>query len=338
LKAVVLEHPGEFRYVEIDAPAPPVANEALVRVRRVGVCGTDLHAFEGKQPFFDYPRILGHELCVEILEATENPWGLEAGDCCAVEPYLHCGRCKSCGRGLTNCCLNLKVLGVSAEGGMREQFVLPLAKLHRSKFLTVDQLALVEMLSIGAHAVERAALTPDDDVLILGVGPIGLAVLEFVRVAGIDVSVMDVNEGRLEHCRTTLKIANCIDARDEPLAVLRDLKGGDLPTVVFDCTGNPASMLGALDYVTHGGKLVFVGLHRGDIRFSDPAFHLRETTLLASRNALARNFRTVIRLLEAGAIDVNRWITHRVACDSVAEQFPNWLAQKAGFRKAIVQW
>ncbi|MGH9430358.1 MAG: zinc-binding alcohol dehydrogenase family protein [Terriglobia bacterium] len=338
MKAVFLDQPGQFRLAEMAPPSAPGANEALVKVRRVGVCGTDLHAYEGKQPFFNYPRILGHELSVEILEAAENPWGLGAGDHCSVEPYLHCGRCKSCRRGLTNCCVNLKVLGVSTDGGMREQFIVPLAKLHRSKSLSLDQLALVEMLSIGAHAVERAALTQEDDVLILGVGPIGLAVLEFVRLAGGEVSVVDVNEARLDYCRKALGIPNCIDARNESLAALRDLKHGELPTVVFDCTGNSESMLGALDFMTHGGKLVFVGLFTGEIKFNDPAFHLRETTLLSSRNATARNFRYVIELLEAGAIEVERWITHRVSYSAVAESYPHWLAQTETFRKAIVEW
>ncbi len=338
MKAVYLDQPGQFRMTEIDPPAAPGAGEALVEVRRVGVCGTDLHAYEGKQPFFNYPRILGHELSVEILEAGENPFGLAARDRCSVEPYLHCGHCKSCRRGLTNCCVNLKVLGVSTDGGMRERFVLPLHKLHRSEWLSFDQLALVEMLSIGAHAVERADLKPEDDILILGVGPIGLAVLEFVRLAGLEVSVVDVNEARLNYCRKTLKIPNCIDARHEPLAVLRELKGGELPAIVFDCTGNPKSMLGALEFMTHGGKLVFVGLFPGEIKFNDPAFHLRETTLLSSRNATARNFRRVIRLLESGVIDVERWITHRVTYSEVAENYPVWLAQSENFRKAIVEW
>ncbi|HUY13492.1 MAG TPA: zinc-binding alcohol dehydrogenase family protein [Terriglobia bacterium] len=338
MKAVFLDQPGQFRVSEVDPPAPPGPGEALVATRRVGVCGTDLHAYEGKQPFFNYPRILGHELCVEVLEAGENDFEIAAGDRCSVEPYLHCGHCKSCRRGLTNCCVNLKVLGVSADGGMRERFVLPLRKLHPSKSLSFDQLALVEMLSIGAHAVERASLSQNDDVLILGVGPIGLAVLEFVRLAGLEVSVLDVNEARLDYCRRTLNIRNCIDARQEPLAALRELKHGELPTVVFDCTGNPKSMLGALDYMAHGGKLVFVGLFPGEIKFNDPAFHLRETTLLSSRNATAVNFRRAIRLLEAGVIDAERWITHRVAYSEVAEHYPVWLAQSSDFRKAIVEW
>ncbi|MGH9452525.1 MAG: zinc-binding alcohol dehydrogenase family protein [Terriglobia bacterium] len=338
MKAVFLDQPGQFRIAEMDPPAPPGTDEALVRVRRVGVCGTDLHAYEGKQPFFNYPRILGHELSVEILETAQNPFGLAPGDRCSVEPYLHCGQCKSCRRGLTNCCLNLKVLGVSTDGGMRERLTLPLHKLHRSNSLSLDQLALVEMLSIGAHAVERAALTPDDDVLILGVGPIGLAVLEFVRLAGLETSVADVNPARLDYCRKTLKIPNCIDARNEPLAALRDAKHGELPTVVFDCTGNPKSMLGALDFMAHGGKLVFVGLFPGEIKFNDPAFHLRETTLLSSRNATARNFRRVIRLLESAVIGAERWITHRVSYGQVAANYPRWLAQHENFRKAVVEW
>jgi 2-desacetyl-2-hydroxyethyl bacteriochlorophyllide A dehydrogenase len=338
VKAVFLDEPGQFRVAEIDAPPPPAPNEALVEVRRVGVCGTDLHAYEGKQPFFSYPRILGHELSVEIVEVGPNSYGLQAGDRCSVEPYLHCGQCKACRRGLTNCCSNLKVLGVSTDGGMRQRFALPIQKLHPSKALSLDQLALVEMLSIGAHAVERASLSQEDDVLILGVGPIGLAVLEFVRLAGLEVAVVDVNPARLDYCRQTLNVPHCLNAQNEPLAALRELKHGELPTVVFDCTGSPASMLGALDFMAHGGKLVFVGLFPGEIKFQDPVFHLRETTLLSSRNARAANFRRVIRLLEAGVIDAERWITHRSGYREVAGNYPQWLAQNANFRKAMIEW
>ncbi|MGH7867785.1 MAG: alcohol dehydrogenase catalytic domain-containing protein, partial [Candidatus Dormibacteraceae bacterium] len=245
MKAVVLEKPGqlELRNVnEVDGPKP---DEALVRVHRVGICGTDLHAFRGNQPFFSYPRILGHELGVEVLEVGNNDNGLKAGDRCALEPYLNCGHCIACRRGKPNCCVELKVLGVHLDGGMQEVLSVPARKLHKSDGLSFDQLALTEMLGIGMHAVDRAALLPDDVLLVVGAGPIGLAVIEFARLAGLEITVMDLNERRLAYCRDILKIERCINASRDPVAQLQELHHGELPTVVFDCTGSQESMTNA---------------------------------------------------------------------------------------------
>src|SRR5438046_1886544 len=154
MQTVVLEKPGLFALGSDHLPAISSPDEALVRVHRVGICGTDIHAYRGDQPFFTYPRIIGHELGVEIVQVGPNEAGLRAGDRCAVEPYLNCGSCIACRRGKTNCCARLQVLGVHTDGGMREYFTVPVRKLYRSEVLSLEQLALVETLGIGAHAVE----------------------------------------------------------------------------------------------------------------------------------------------------------------------------------------
>ena len=338
MKAIVLEKPGYLRMTDLKDPMTRKPEEAVVRVQRVGICGTDLHASQGSQPFFAYPRILGHELGVEIADIGKNEFGLKVGDRCALEPYINCGRCVACRRGKPNCCVELQVLGVHLDGGMQEQLVAPILKLHKSETLSFDQLALAEMLSIGLHAVQRASLSPDDVLLVVGAGPIGLAVIEFVRLAGLEVTVMDVNEKRLAYCRDSLKVANCIDAKGEPLSQLLEIHHGELPTVVFDCTGNPQSMMNAFCYVAHGGKLIFVGLFVGDVTFNDPSFHSHEMTLISSRNATGLEFRRVLRMMESGVIDAGRWVTHHVHYSSVADQFPHWVHSDDEFRKALVEW
>jgi threonine dehydrogenase-like Zn-dependent dehydrogenase len=185
MKAIRLEEPGRFAEVNLEAASAALkSDEALVRVHRIGVCGTDLHAFRGNQPFFTYPRILGHELGVEVLDLGTPAEGIRAGQYCAVEPYLNCGTCIACRRGKPNCCVKLSVLGVHTDGGMRENLVVPIRKLHLSKNLTLDQLALVETLAIGCHAVDRAGLEKGEFVLVIGAGPIGLAVVQFAMEAG----------------------------------------------------------------------------------------------------------------------------------------------------------
>lgn len=304
MRGIVLASPGELRALSTLEPPAPTSSEALVRVRQVGVCGTDYHAFHGNQPFFTYPRVLGHELGVEIVALGEDVNDLEVGDRCAVRPYLNCGRCPTCLQGKPNCCPFVRVLGVHVDGGMREYVAVPRSHLHRASTLTFEQLALVEPLAIGAHAVARAHLVAGERVLVVGVGPIGLAVTELALLAGAQVIIMDINEQRLAFCQHRWPTVTCLDARVNPIKTLQDLVGDDLPTAVFEATGNPASMQAAFSYVGYGGRMIFVGLFPGDVTFHDPLFHSREVTLLASRNALADDFERIIAALHSARVDV----------------------------------
>jgi len=340
VKAIVLQQPGQLKLCDLAAPAMAGPGEALVRVRRVGICGTDLHAFAGGQNFFSYPRIMGHELAVEVLQI--GPSDIDpapaVGDQCCVIPYLHCGECIACRRGKTNCCVEMQVLGVHVDGGMREQFTVPVDKLLPAADIPVEQLALVEMLCIGAHAVERARIAPGENALVIGAGPIGLAAAQFAKLAGAEVTVMEVNRKRLDFCAEVLGIDKRVDARDNPLTQLRQLLGGELPTVVFDCTGSARSMEAAFDFVAHGGILVLVGHIKGKIQFSDPHFHSRELTLLASRNAARADFLKVIKALRAGEIDLAPWISHQTTPENIVPEFPTWLDPATGVIKAMLSF
>ncbi len=339
MKTIVLEQPGLLRLADTTPPNEPGAGQALVRVRRVGVCGTDLHAFKGDQPFLSYPRVLGHELGVEVVAIgpVERQPELAVGDYCSVNPYLNCGHCSACRRGRPNCCLTLKVLGVHIDGGMRELIAVPIDKLHKSLTLALDQLALVEMLCIGAHAVRRAQLTPGEQVLVIGAGPIGLSVIQFAQIAGATVIGMEVSEHRREFCRRHLGVKRWADGRREALPQIQGLLSGELPTAVFDASGNAGSMMRAFNYVAHGGKLILVGLFQGDVTFHDPDFHRRELTLMSSRNATDDDFAQVIGLLEAEKIDVAPWITHRVAPEELPGAFPGWVTPESQLVKAMLE-
>lgn len=320
MKHIVLEEPGCFATGESPEPSPGPF-DAIVRVHRIGICGTDLHAFHGRQPFFNYPRILGHELGVEVVALGSEAIGPSIGNRCSVEPYLNCGNCIACRRGKPNCCEKLEVLGVHIDGGMRPLLRVPANKLHQSSNLSFDQLALVETLGIGAHAVERAAPQPDDIVLIIGAGPIGLGVVQFVAAARARFAVMDVSKARLDFCREHFGVASTIVPGPETETQLRNLFDGELPTVILDATGNAGSMASTFGLSANGGRIVFVGLFQGGVTFDDPNFHRRELTLLASRNALPRNFPAIISAIESGEIDTKPWITHRLTLDEVPQQF-----------------
>jgi 2-desacetyl-2-hydroxyethyl bacteriochlorophyllide A dehydrogenase len=338
MKIFRLEQPRVLTYGDGPEPARPGPGEALVRVHRVGVCGTDLHAYGGTQPFFTYPRIMGHELGVEVLEVGPGDVRVKPGDRCSVEPYLNCQKCIACRSGKPNCCSELRVLGVHVDGGMRERLVVPARKLHPSASLSFDQLALVETLGIGCHAVERARLEPGEFALVVGAGPIGLSVVQFAQEAGARVIVLDVNTARLEFCTRQLRAEHAINAAQEnPLDALRRITAGDLPTAVLDATGNPRSMAAAFDYPAPGGRLVLVGLFQGDVAFNDPNFHRRELTLLGSRNALPEDFGRILRLIEGGRIDTAPWITHRAPLAGALEAFPAWVLPATGVVKAMIE-
>lgn len=333
---IVLEKPGQF--VAVDRPEPAATpGSALVRVHRIGICGTDLHAFAGKQPFFSYPRVLGHELGVEVIDPGDAPNGLRAGDRCSVEPYLNCGHCIACRQGKPNCCSAIQVMGVHVDGGMRPLLRVPAVKLHKSDKLDYEQLALVETLGIGAHAVERAQLRKDDFVVVIGAGPIGLSVIQFAKVSGAKLAVMDVSDSRLEFCRRQLGVEHTVKGGPGALEELKRIGDGDLPTCVIDATGNPQSMMGAFELPAHGGRIVFVGLFQGDVTFNDPNFHRRELTVMGSRNSLPATFQEVIRLVEAGQVDTRPWITHRFQLADIPMVFPQQIAGNPGVLKSMIE-
>ncbi len=338
MKTIVLNQPGSLSLVDTDPSHQVQTNEAQVAVRRVGICGTDLNAFRGKQPFFTYPRVLGHELGVEIVSIGENASGLRVGDRCAVEPYLYCGQCIACRKGKTNCCERLRVLGVHDDGGLQELMTVPTGSLHKSETLSLDQLALVEPLCIGAHAVARAELEAGEFAVVIGAGPIGLSVIQFAQLAQAKVIVVDVNQERLSFARENFAIEAAIEAGENAITRIRTVTGGDLPTVVFDATGNLGSMNESFNLPANGGRLVFVGLGQGNVSFHDQEMHRRELTLLRSRNATGADFKRVIGLLETKAIDITPWITHRVLFGTeVIGQFPLWLEPQSRFIKAVIE-
>lgn len=337
MKALRLEEPRRWQAIETAEPPGPGPGEALVRVHRVGICGTDIGGYLGKMPFFSYPRIPGHELGVEVLDVGPDVANVRPGDRCAVEPYINCQACHACKRGKTNCCEKHQTLGVHCDGGLRPRFLVPARKLHVSRSLAFEQLALVETLAIGCHAVDRGGLEAIDSCLIVGAGPIGLATLEFARLTGARVIMLDVNERRLAFCRERMGIEHTLMPSDRLEDALRDLTDGHLPDVVIDATGNHVSMSQSFGLIAHGGRLVFVGITTEEVRFRHPVFHRPEGTLLCSRNAPSGDFRRIIDLIEAGRIDTGPWITHRTSLDDLPGAFPDLIRPESGTIKAVVE-
>jgi len=338
MRAIRLEKPEHFAAVEIDEPGKPGSGEALVEVHRVGICGTDVSGYLGKMPFFTYPVIPGHELGVQVLEVGEGVDNVREGDRCSIEPYMNCGDCYACQKGATNCCESLEVIGVHKNGGMCESFILPARKLHPSIKLTMEQLALVETLAIGCNCINRSGTRQGDKVLVIGAGPIGMAAIEFLKVAKAEITVMDMNETRLEFCKEKLGVDHTVVFKNDGTEVdrLREVYGGELPITVIDATGNHISMSNAFQYVSFTGQVLYVGITTQELSFKHVSIHRPELTIKASRNAVPSDFVRIISLIEEGVINTDPWLTHQASYDDFIAEFPSWLKPETGVIKAVL--
>ncbi|WP_334024507.1 zinc-binding alcohol dehydrogenase family protein [Burkholderia gladioli] len=333
--SVICESPGVLRAHQSELPERK-AGEVLLRVSRVGICGTDLHIFTGNQPYLEYPRVMGHELSGVVVEADGDA-GLAAGDGVYVMPYLSCGHCVACRQGKTNCCVNIKVLGVHRDGAMTEYLSVPAQFVHKAEGVSLDQAAMLEFLAISAHAVRRARVEAGQRVLVVGAGPIGMAAMIFAKLRGGKVVCLDTRADRLEFCRSQLDVDAAVPVGPDDTAQLSSLTNGEFFDVVFDATGNVDAMNRGFGFVAHGGTYTLISIVPGTISFSDPEFHKRETTLLASRNATAEDFETVLEAMRAGRIPDQALNTHRLRLAELPDTFPRLLEPGQTVVKALVE-
>lgn len=337
MKAVLCSAPGELQLVDRPAPGALQPGQVRLAVSHIGICGTDYHIYEGKHPFLAYPRIMGHEISAHVRESAAGS-SLQAGELVIVNPYIACGRCIACRRGKPNCCMAIQVLGVHTDGAFCEEIVVPEINVYPAPGLRPEQAATVEFLAIGAHAVRRAGGGADGEkALVVGAGPIGLGAALFARIAGYDVTLMDVSAERLAAASERFGLASSIVAGPEALAACMAITAGEGFEAVFDATGNATSMNAALPFVSHGGVLVFVSVVKDDIVFADPEFHKREMMIIGSRNALKADFEHVVASIASGAIDTDLLITHQTDFSAVISDLPRWAHEKTGLIKAVIR-
>ena len=334
MDVLVCAAPGELVLERRPTPTPG-PDEVLLRVRRVGVCGTDMHIYRGTQPYLSYPRVMGHELSGEVVTAPTGS-GLAPGDHAYVMPYLSCGVCPACAKGKTNCCMNIRVLGVHIDGGLAEYLAVPRGFVRKVEGVNLDEAAMVEFLAIGAHAVRRARIEPGQSALVVGAGPIGIAAALFARLAGARVTVLDGREDRLAFCAEHLGVERTVALEERMGETLSALTDGAFFDVVFDATGNPAAMEQGFSYVGHGGSYVLISVVAAEITFSDPEFHKREMSLLGSRNATIEDFEHVLATIRAGLVPTAALNSHKAELRDLAQALPGWMEPSAGVIKAIV--
>ncbi|WP_419212022.1 zinc-binding alcohol dehydrogenase family protein [Maribacter sp. X9] len=335
MKYIICEEPHNFKLGEKTVPLR-AKGEALLRILRVGICGTDLHAYGGNQAFFNYPRILGHELAAEILEIDENRQGLKKGDKVIIMPYVSCGTCIACRNGKPNCCANINVLGVHIDGGMQEIISLRTDLLIPGGNLSLNEMAIIEPLAIGAHAIRRANIQKDETIVVMGCGPIGIGLMKLAQIAGAMVIAMDVNEDRLNYVKKEIGVAYVLNVMDRPKEKISEITNGDMATTVFDATGSRKALESGIDYMSHGGRFVLVGLSKGELTYSHPKIHAKETTLMCSRNATLEDFKFVMDHIKE--FPTSTFITHEVHFSEMIENFDAWLLPETGVVKAMVHF
>jgi len=334
MRTLICVSPGRFEYGTAEI-RKPLKGESLIRIQKVGICGTDLHAFEGTQPYFNYPRILGHEIAAKFVEGDAP--GFAPGDNVTVMPYFSCGSCIACRGGKPNCCEKLEVCGVHRDGAMTEYLSVPSSSLLNGNDLSLEQLALVEPLAIGTHSLFRANVQANENVLVVGAGPIGLGIIAIAGLLKANVLAIDVNDARLAFCSKNFKVAHTFNALQKDLKeTIKEVTSGNMPTLVIDATGNQKAINQGFQYMAHGGRYVLVGLQKNDVTFSHPEFHKREGTLMSSRNATKADFEFVINALKLKQIDESKFLTHTIAFLQVKAEFASLLQPEKGVIKAII--
>ena len=331
MRAVSCAAPGALALIDIERPTLK-PGWVRVAIAHIGICGTDYHIFEGKHPFLQYPRIMGHELSGVVLDAN-GATSLADGDPVVINPYLPCYHCPACLEGKTNCCETLTVLGVHGDGGMTEEIVMPEANLYKAEGLSLRDAAMVEFLAIGAHAVRRTELKPGWRVLVVGGGPIGLGAAFFARIAGADVTILDAAADKLDAARGFGFGAVALDEREG--AAFKDKMGTGFDAV-FDATGAIPAMNQAVGYCRNGGSLTLVGVVKGTLSWEDPEIHRRELTIRASRNATREDFEHVVASIRNGSVPTERLATHATSLDDVPINLPKWAHERNGLIKAII--
>ncbi|MCF8716234.1 zinc-binding alcohol dehydrogenase family protein [Joostella atrarenae] len=332
MKYIICEEPKKFTLKEKEDPSRK-KGEVLLKINKIGICGTDLHAYAGNQAFFTYPRILGHELASEVLEADSES-KFKKGDKIVIMPYLSCGNCIACKNGKTNCCQNIRVFGVHTDGGMQEKVILPESVLMAAPNLTDNEIAIIEPLAIGAHALRRASTKKGDTIVVVGCGPIGIGIIKLAQIKGAKVIAIDTNDSRLQYTKEIIGAEHVVNATKNPVEKVAEITNGNLADAVFDATGHKGALESGINYMAHGGSYILVGLSKGDLTFTHPKIHAKETTLLCSRNATREDFQFVIDHIKE--FPTKSFITHEVDFKDMISNFDSWLDPKTGVIKAIV--
>lgn len=336
MRALVIDRPGEARIIDVNPPAP-IEGEAAMRVRRIGFCGTDLSTYVGKNPLVTYPRIPGHEIAATLEEVPENDLGLKAGMDVTMSPYTNCGRCSSCRNGRFNACRYNQTLGVQRDGAMRERFSMPIGKLYTAN-LPIEELCLVEPLTVGFHAVSRGRVTDADIVAIYGCGGVGLGAVCAAAFRGARVIAIDIDDKKLEIARRSGARHLLNSTREDIHARLQELTDGHGPDVIIEAIGRPDTFRAAVEEVAFTGRVVYIGYAKNHVSYETRLFVQKELDIRGTRNALPEDFQEVIRMFEKKRFPTADAISAVVPLEEAPAILKAWSENPAKFTKIMISF
>ncbi|TFH22313.1 MAG: zinc-binding alcohol dehydrogenase family protein [Bacteroidia bacterium] len=338
MKAVHIEEAGKVAVVRLNKPVA-TEGELLLRLRYVGFCGSDLSSYLGKNPMVEYPRVPGHEISALIEEVGEGvPEDFSVGEAVTVMPYTSCGHCPSCLRERSNACQFNQTLGVQRDGAMQEYLSVPWQKVLKAPGLGERELAMVEPLTVGFHAVERGRVSASDVVMVLGCGMIGAGAIVSAVQKGATVIAVDIDDHKLE-LASELGARHTINSRSSALhEELVKLTGDKGPEVVVEAAGNPVTYRAAVEEVAFTGRVVCIGYAGIEVAFATKLFVQKEMDILGSRNATAEDFRNVIAYLYQGTFPMKRMLSRVVKVEEAGEALKAWARDPGRIMKILVEF
>jgi threonine dehydrogenase-like Zn-dependent dehydrogenase len=336
VKAFQITSPGESRIATVSKPAPG-PGDLLLRTRYIGLCGTDLNTYRGKNPMVTYPRIPGHEIAATIVDAgNQVPAQFAANTDVTVSPYTSCGLCASCLRGRTNACMSNQTLGVQRDGAMQEFFTVPWQKAFVANGLSLRELTLVEPLGVGFHTVSRARVTSADTVAVIGCGAVGLGAVAAAAFRGASTVIIDIDDTKLEIARQAGAAYSINSLKENVHDRLQQLTGGHGPDVIIEAVGLPATYRMAIEEVAFTGRVVYVGYAKEPVTYETKLFVQKELDILGSRNSLDE-FPDVIAMLLQGRFPVETTISKVVPLEEAGEALEGWANAPQTITKILVE-
>ena len=336
MRALVIDRPGEARVIQVERGASGPL-EATMRVRRIGLCGTDLSTFLGKNPLVSYPRIPGHEVAATLEWVPANDLGLVEGMDVTMSPYTSCGACTACRQGRVNACRYNQTLGVQRDGAMMEHVSMPLAKLYAAP-LGIEELCLVEPLTVGCHAVARGRVTAADTVAIYGCGGVGLGAVSAAAFRDATVIAIDLDDNKLAIAAAAGAKHLIHSSREDVHARLQEITDGHGPDVVIEAIGRPETFRAAVEEVAFTGRVVYIGYAKDHVSYETRLFVQKELDILGSRNALPQDFKEVIRMFEQRRFPTAETISAVVPLDEAPAILKAWSENPAAYTKIMISF
>lgn len=339
MKTIIINNPGE---VDIIEQAMPVRKqgEALLKILYGGICGSDLGTYRGTFAYASYPRIPGHEFSAEIIEIGDNDRNLKPGMIVTCNPYFNCGHCYSCQRGLVNCCTSNETMGAQRDGAFSEYITMPIERIYDSKGLSAKTLALIEPFCISYHGISRANIQPNDKVLVIGAGTIGVLAAVAAKAKGAKVYISDVAENKMNYAIETFGLDGGIlnDSPENFIKRVEEITNGNYFDVTIEAVGLPSTFQACIDAAAFGARMVQIGVGKRTHEFDFTLLQKKELNVYGSRNALKKDFLELIDLVKSGKVDLEKIVTNTYNLDEADKAFQDFSKNAASMLKVVIKF